>query len=186
MKNLYLIGGGGHCKSCIDVIEQEKKYKIKGIFDLPEKIGESVLGYDIIGSDDDIKNYQKKENYFLITIGQIGKPGPRLKYLHLNLATIISPKAYLSKHSTLGKGTILMHNAVVNANTSVGQNCIINSKALIEHDAVIGNNCHISTSVVINGAVIVGDDTFVGSGSITKNNITIPKESFIKANSIVK
>ena len=38
MKNLYLIGGGGHCKSCIDVIEQEKKYKIKGIFDLLKKL----------------------------------------------------------------------------------------------------------------------------------------------------
>ena len=56
------------------LLSKKKKYKIKGIFDLPEKIGESVLGYDIIGSDDDIKNYQKKENYFLITIGQIGKP----------------------------------------------------------------------------------------------------------------
>jgi hypothetical protein len=38
MKKVFLIGGGGHCKSCIDVIENENKYKIKGIIDKKKKI----------------------------------------------------------------------------------------------------------------------------------------------------
>jgi hypothetical protein len=33
MKKIILVGGGGHCKSCIDVIENENKYKIIGIID---------------------------------------------------------------------------------------------------------------------------------------------------------
>ena len=33
MKNIILIGAGGHCNSCIDVIELEKKYKIIGLVD---------------------------------------------------------------------------------------------------------------------------------------------------------
>jgi FlaA1/EpsC-like NDP-sugar epimerase len=33
MKKIILIGGGGHSKSCIDVIENENKYKIVGIVD---------------------------------------------------------------------------------------------------------------------------------------------------------
>ncbi|MBI4309254.1 MAG: acetyltransferase, partial [Candidatus Omnitrophica bacterium] len=36
-KNLILIGGGGHCKSCIDVIESENKFKIAGIVDTKER-----------------------------------------------------------------------------------------------------------------------------------------------------
>jgi len=44
---LLLIGGGGHCKSCIDVIEQKNKYRIAGIVYLPEKKGQSVLSYPI-------------------------------------------------------------------------------------------------------------------------------------------
>ena len=32
-KNIILIGGGGHCKSCIDVIEAEDKFEIAGIVD---------------------------------------------------------------------------------------------------------------------------------------------------------
>lgn len=186
MKNLYLIGGGGHCKSCIDVIEQEKKYQIKGIFDLPKNVGKDILGHSIIGTDDDIVKYEKKENYFLITIGQIGDPGKRLDYINLNLATIISPRAYVSKHSLIGKGTIIMHDVIINANARIGTNCIINSKSLIEHDVAIGDNCHISTNAVINGSVNIGRNSFIGSSSVTKNNISIPKKSFIKANSTVK
>lgn len=37
---IILIGGGGHCKACIDVIETERKYRIAGIIDIPEKKGE--------------------------------------------------------------------------------------------------------------------------------------------------
>ena len=40
MKELFLIGGGGHCKSCIDVIEEEGKFKIIGIIDQKEKLGQ--------------------------------------------------------------------------------------------------------------------------------------------------
>ena len=35
-KSIVLIGGGGHCKACIDVIEVEGKYNIIGIIDVPE------------------------------------------------------------------------------------------------------------------------------------------------------
>lgn len=33
MKKIILIGAGGHAKSCIDVIELEKKYKVIGMID---------------------------------------------------------------------------------------------------------------------------------------------------------
>ena len=53
-EKIILIGGGGHCKSCIDVIVQEGKYRIAGIVDLPEKLHQKILGYEIISTDDDM------------------------------------------------------------------------------------------------------------------------------------
>ena len=35
-EKIVLIGGGGHCHSVIDVIEQENKYEIIGIIDTKE------------------------------------------------------------------------------------------------------------------------------------------------------
>jgi len=33
MEDIILIGGGGHCRSVIDVIESENKFLIRGIVD---------------------------------------------------------------------------------------------------------------------------------------------------------
>ena len=43
MNNIILIGGGGHCHSVIDVIEQEGRFRIKGIVDKTKLLGSSVL-----------------------------------------------------------------------------------------------------------------------------------------------
>ena len=51
---IILIGGGGHCKSCIEVIESKGDFVIAGIIDVKEKIGTSLLGYPVIGCDDDL------------------------------------------------------------------------------------------------------------------------------------
>jgi sugar O-acyltransferase (sialic acid O-acetyltransferase NeuD family) len=189
-KDIILIGGGGHCRSCIDVIELEGKFNIIGIVDLPEKIGENILNYPIIASDSDLVNFINKEIYFFITIGQIGSAEKRisiyskLKSLNVNIPFIISPDSYVSKYSTISRGTIIMHNCIVNACSIIGENCIINNKALIEHDVTIGSHCHISTGAIINGGVNVGEGTFFGSGAVSKHYIDIPNNSFVKANSI--
>ena len=45
MKKIILIGAGGHCKSCIDVIENENKYKIIGVIDKKKK--RRILNYKV-------------------------------------------------------------------------------------------------------------------------------------------
>jgi len=191
MNDILLIGGGGHCKSVIDVIEQEARFNIVGIVERPDFLETDVLGYQIIGNDSDLSDLAKKYEYALITVGQIKSPSLRIKLFDLatkagfTLPNIISPNAYVSKHSSIGKGVVVMHNAIVNTNASIGDNCIINSKALIEHDCLISKNCHISTNATINGGVTVESGCFIGSSATTKELITISENSFIKAGSLV-
>jgi sugar O-acyltransferase (sialic acid O-acetyltransferase NeuD family) len=190
MEKILLIGGGGHAKSVIDVIEQEGKFAIAGIVE--KFVGESkpVLGYDLIGTDNELPALREHYDYALVTVGQIEsaklriKLYTRLKELGFTLPTIISPLAYLSKHAILGEGTVVMHHALINAGAKVGNNCIINSKALIEHDTVVGNHCHISTNALLNGDISVADGSFIGSGVITKQGAQL--SGFIKAGSVVK
>lgn len=185
MKKIILIGGGGHCISCIDVIESEKKFQINGVV-LPI-LGKSkyLLDYPIIGTDEDLPKLLKKTPNVIICVGQIKNPKIRIKLFNFlkkngaNFPIIKSPYSYCSKYSTLGAGTILMHNSIVNANSNIGLNCIINSRSLVEHDVKIDNYCHISTGAIINGGVKVGQGSFVGSGSIVKEGVTIGKQVII-------
>ncbi len=190
MKNIILVGGGGHCKSVIDVIEQEAKYKIAGIIDKKELIGSEVLGYKVIGCDDDLNMLRENFSYALVTVGHVKSNAPRVKIFKLleelgfELPTIISPLAYVSKHASVDEGSVIMHHALVNSDAHIGKNCIINSKALIEHDAIIEDNCHISTASVINGGVKVKANTFYGSNATSREYIELG--GFIKAGTVFK
>jgi sugar O-acyltransferase (sialic acid O-acetyltransferase NeuD family) len=188
MKKIILLGGGGHCKSCIDVIENENKYKIIGIID---KKKNSLLNYKVF-SENYLNNKLIKNNYALVTVGQIknykirAKLFNRLKDLGFKMPSIISPAAYISKHAVIGQGTIIMHGATVNAGAIIGNNCIINTNSLIEHDVVIGDHTHISTKATINGGVVIGNKVFVGSHSIIKDNISIGERSIVGAGLYIK
>lgn len=191
-KKLILVGGGGHCKSCIDVIEQLDNFEIAGILDAPAKVGQLIMGYPIIGSDDMIEDFVAKGYSFVITVGQVRTAEPRVRLyskltaLNADLPILIAPNAHVSAHSKVGKGTVILNYALVNGDTEVGVNCIINTRALVEHDSKVGDHCHISTGAILNGAVTVGDRTFMGSGSVARELAVIPADSFIKAQSLVK
>ncbi|AFV98025.1 acetyl transferase [Candidatus Sulfuricurvum sp. RIFRC-1] len=189
---ILLIGGGGHCKSVIDVIEMEGSFSIAGIIDQKELVGKKVLGYEVVGCDDDLEELFAGFTHAIITVGQIKSPDVRIKLFNrlktigYEIPSIISPKAYVSKHATVDEGTVVMHDALINANATVGKNCIINSKALIEHDSIVGDHCHISTGAILNGGTVVSEGTFFGSNTVSKEYAIIAEKSFIKAGSVVK
>ena len=189
-KNLILIGGGGHCKSVIDVAESAG-YNILGILDTPENVGKDVLAYKVIGVDDDIPQYVDKAE-FMITVGFIKNPAVRIKLYNKvkeargKLATIVASTAHVSKYATLGEGTIVMHHAFVNAGAQIGDNVILNTFTNVEHDAIIGNQSHISTGTMVNGDCRVGERTFIGSQSVLANGIEIGSDIVFGAGSVVR
>lgn len=190
-EEIILIGGGGHCRSCIDVLEQEGRFAIAGIVDMPEKRHGSVCGYSIIGSDADLVELIRTFPNVLITLGQIKSPTRRVELFHdlkakgAHFPIIQSPLAYISPHAHIAEGTIVMHHALINAGARVGRNCIINTKALVEHDALVEDHCHISTGAVVNGGVVIGSGSFFGSCAASREYSTVPPNSFVKANSLV-
>lgn len=188
---LILIGGGGHCKSVIEVAECAG-YEIKGILDMPDEVGKEVLpGHKVIGTDDEIPQYVEKCD-FIITVGFIKNPAIRIKLYNKvkaaggRLATIIASTAHVSKYAELGEGTVIMHHAFVNAGAKIGDNCIINTFVNIEHDAEVGNQCHISTGTMVNGECNIGENCFIGSQSVCANCIEIASDIIVGAGSVVR
>lgn len=188
---IILIGGGGHCISCIDVIESTGKYEIVGILDVPDKVGSSILGYPVIGTDDEIETYTSKGFEFVITVGQIQSSELRRKIYNKvkeaggRLPVIVSSTAHISKHAIVEEGTVVMHFALINAGAIVGRCAIINSKALLEHESVTGDFCHISTSAILNGQVKTENSCFIGSNTVVGNNLEICDNVVIAAGSQV-
>lgn len=188
---LFLLGGGGHCKSVIESIEAEGKYEIAGISEMPERLGESFSGYPVNATDSDLERLTAEGYSFLITVGQIRNPLPRkrlfekLKSLGAEVASICDPAAVVSSRSSIGEGTVILRHSFVNSGAVIGHNCIINSGAIVEHDTIIGNNVHISTRAIVNGDCKVGDNCFIGSGAIIINGVSICADTLIGASAVV-
>lgn len=190
MKPLILIGGGGHCKSVIDVAESAG-YRIAGILDRPEEFGKKILNYEVIGNDDDISKYVRSAE-FIISVGYIRNPDLRIKLYDLvkqqggQFATLIASTAYVSRYASLDEGTVVMHHAFVNAEATVGKNVILNTFSNIEHGSIVGDQCHISTGVMVNGDCKVGNNCFIGSGTVLYNGVTITDGVIVSAGSVVR
>lgn len=190
-EKIVLVGGGGHCRACIDVIESGNRFQISGIVDIKEKLHQKVSGYEIIACDDDLPLLAKEYEHLLITMGAIANLGRRsdiygaVKKTGGHFPVVVSPHAYVSKHAVIDEGTIVMHRAVINSNARIGKNCIINTGALVEHDVTVGDHCHISTASVMNGGCEVGQRVFVGSGSIVIQGITIADDVLVGAGAVV-
>ncbi len=191
MKSIILLGNGGHCKSCIDVIENSDEFSIKGIVVKDNYYQDTFMDYKILGNDDYISKYFNREDYGLVAVGQIKSSEKRILLFNLltknriNLATVKSKYSLVSRTAELGKGTITMHNSIINSNTNIGMNCIINTNCIIEHDVTIGNHCHISTGVIINGGVTIGSESFLGSGCIIREGVNIGNNVLVSAGKIV-
>jgi sugar O-acyltransferase (sialic acid O-acetyltransferase NeuD family) len=186
---LILIGGGGHCAACIDVIETIGSFRIAGIIDSDSQLQE-VCGYPVLGNDSMLPKLRGHISHAFVCIGQIRDASLRMRMTELLLSqnytipSLVSPRAYVSKHARIGAGSIIMHDVLINARATIGQHCIINSKALIEHDAVIEDFCHISTAAVINGGTHIRRGTFFGSNAASKELAVCADNDFIKAGTL--
>ena len=189
MKNIILIGAGGHASVIIDIIQSmissNHEIKIKGILDDRKDI-RKLMGYEIL---DEIKNaqlYNDKDTEFIIAIGNntirknIEKKLKGVKYF-----TAIHPTAVISINVTIKSGTIVMPRAVINANTEIGSHVIINSGAIVEHDNIIEDFAQISPGATLCGGVTVGEVTHTGDNSTVIQCKKIGCNSIIGAGSTV-
>jgi len=183
-KNIVIFGGGGHAKSCLDVLYGLPEFNVLGFLDtnLNNKL---IFGYKNLLIENEIRSIRNSSDSACIGVGFIKNLKLRnniideVNALNFKLPKIISKKSYVSNFSNLEDGTIVMHGVLINSAVNISSNCIINSKSLIEHDCTISSNVHISTGVTLNGGVNIGSNSFIGSGSIINQGVTIGKNCII-------
>ncbi len=189
MKNIILIGGGGHALSCIDVLSELNKFRLVGYLDNFKK---PSINLKYLGSDKELNKLRKDYKYAIIGVGQIKDYKIRLsiyrklKKLEFIIPNIISKKTYISKNHKIDEGNTFFRGVIINSHCSIGSNNIFNNNSLIEHNVIIGSNNHISTGSIINGNAKIGNNNFIGSGVIINNNIKIGNNCIISSGSVIK
>lgn len=182
MRNLIIIGGGGHAKVVADIAIQTG-YNVLGFLDDNSKI-EKLLKFEKLGNISDATLFSNSAE-FIIAIGNNKIRKEISQKYDLNFATLVHPSAVIGSQVEIGNGSVVMPMAVINAGSKIGKHCIINTAAVIEHDNTVGNYCHISPNTALCGTVKIGKNCHIGAGATVINNINICNDCIIGAGATV-
>ena len=189
MKNIIIIGAGGHSSVIIEIIESMiengHEIQIKGLLD-DSPYRKEFMGYKVLDKVENANVYNDKNTEYIIAIGnnnirkKISNTHSNLKYFRA-----IHPTAIISKSSSINEGTVVMPRAVINANSEIGSHVIINTGAIIEHDNKIGSFSHISPGATLCGGVNIGEETHIGANSTIIQYKNVGSRTIIGAGSTV-
>lgn len=189
MKDIVLVGFGGHAKSVADTIERTGQFNIVGYTDVKEDT--ACSRYKYLGTDDALKAiYESGVKCAAVGVGYVGKGDTRdnlysmLKDIGFELPVIVDPSAIVSETALIEEGSSIGKGTIVNAEAKVGKMCIINSKALVEHETVIGDYSHVAVGANLCGQVSLGNHVFVGAGAVVVQCVNVGAGDFIRAGEV--
>lgn len=192
MKKVILLGSGGHAKCVIDSMRLAGKYQPYCVLDIKERVGDKILGVEVVGSDSDLPVFIRRGiGLCFVALGSTGDPSRRIMLWQLALKagfkfpTIIHPSSSVSSDSDIGHGVYIGPGAVVNAGAVIGDGCIINSCAVVEHDCRIGQFVHLAPGAVLSGGVIIGDRVHLGTGCSVTHGVEIGEDSIVGTGCVV-
>lgn len=190
MKDIILVGFGGHAKSIADSIEQSGEYHIVGYTELIPSCEETAYTY--LGTDDVLETYYEKGvKNAVVCVGYLGSGKIRdilyskLKKIGYELPAIIDKSAIIAEKVYVGEGTYVGKGAIINADAQIDEMCIINTKALIEHECHVEKFSHVAVAAVLCGNVKVRNHAFIGANATVIQGIEVGENCIIGAGSIV-
>lgn len=185
VKDIIIVGPGGHGQVVTDVIRLTAQYRIRGYIDTinPERSGEAYQGSTVLGGEEVLPRLRKDGvNYAHVAIGDNvarARLGGLLSQLGFVLDPLIHPSAIIGTAVSIGEGTVAFAGVIVNAATRIGSHVILNTRATIEHDCVIGDAVHVGPGVTIGGGVTVGDGCLIGVGASIKPGVKIGRNAVV-------
>lgn len=183
MKNVVIIGCGGHGKVIADIVLRNQDHLVGFLDDNRKENG--FIGFPVLGTINDYTSFPDSE--FVIAIGNADvRERIENRLRGVSFYTAIHPDAVISEINTsIGEGTVVMANAVINSGSHIGKQCIINTAAVVEHDNIIEDFVHVSVGAKLAGTVHIGRKTWIGIGATVSNNISICSDCMIGAGTVV-
>ncbi|MGA2618639.1 MAG: acetyltransferase [Thermoguttaceae bacterium] len=190
--NVAVIGGGGHGKVIIDILEKMGGMRIAGIVDAVLPLDQQVLGYPVLGRDDDLPRLASDCGIQGVVVA-IGDNWRRSRIVaavqsrcpRIEFPNAIHPRAQLAKNVRLGVGNVIMAGCVVNSDTVIGDFCILNTNCSVDHDGKVGSFASFAPNSCAGGAVESGEFTAVCLGANIIDRLTIGSHTVVGAGATV-
>ncbi len=191
MKEILIIGAGGHGRVVLDIIRASKEYKPIGFIDNNTHLhGKCIDGLEVLG-DFSVIDKTSDNKPVAGAIVAIGDAGIRRKFSEmvaisgLKLLNAIHPSANIATNVTIGHNVVIAAGALVCAHCQIGNSVILNTGCIVDHESIVANSAHICPGAKLAGRVIVESGAFVGIGATIVQNIRIGTDAVVGAGAVV-
>ncbi len=184
MKNLIVIGAGGHAGSVADAA-RSAGFTILGFFDdtTDKTTGEretwdSLDGVDLVETGFALgigANYSREDAYATI----------KNSYPGAHFPVIVHSSAWVSPSANLAEGAVVMSMASIGPACSVGRGSLLNTGSSLDHDSQIGSFASLGPGARTGGNVTIGERTVIGLNAGILQGISIGSDTVIGAHSLV-
>lgn len=173
MKDLVIIGAGGHAREVLDVVdainEVTPTFNVVGFVVESEyyEAGEVLHDVPVVG---DLAWLGSRAQSVSIVVG-IGDPATRRRIvartdaLGVRGATLVHPAAVTTRWMDIGEGAILTAGCILTNEIEIGRHAHVNRCCTVGHDTVIGDFATLSPGACVSGSVSIGEGVFVGTGA---------------------
>lgn len=174
MKNLLILGAGGHGKVVGEIADLMNQWDTISFLDDKKT---QCLSFPVIGCFSDLDQYVKTLEYDVFVA--IGDNNTRLSIIHkllernITIPILVHPSAIISEFSELEVGSVFAAGSIVNPGCSIGKGCILNTSSSLDHDCILKDGVHISPGVHVAGTVTIGECSWIGTGTSIRNEIHI-------------
>lgn len=189
---VVVVGCSGHARVVIDILETEKRCRIVGLLDTYKPVTTRVLGYQILGNDNDLPALIQTNvcDSVLVAVGDNWVRGQIVKHLRelvpeIRLVTAIHPSAHIARDVLIGPGTVIMPGVVVNAGCHIGECCILNTSSSLDHDSTMEDFSSLAPRAVTGGTVTIGAFSAVAIGAIISHATRIGEHTVIGGGAFV-
>jgi len=191
MGDIVVVGGGGHARVVLGILNKLKSYRLVGYTDL--KDCGVLLGVPYVGSDAALETLSARSGMLnaVLAVGQIGlghvraELWGRLQSYGLQFPLIVSPGAIVNEGVSAEKGSVVMDGAVVNVGARLGRGAIVNTNSTVEHDVVLGDWVHVAPGATLSGGVRIGQFSMLGAGATVIEGVEIAAGCIVGAGATV-
>jgi sugar O-acyltransferase (sialic acid O-acetyltransferase NeuD family) len=196
MRDIVVIGAGGHGKEVVFLIEeinrelQETEWQILGYIDADlTRDHTGTLKYRIIGDDDYLANFDRETHvaFGLGTTSTVSRLFQRLsRYKHIRFPNLFYPGTIMDRERVAwGVGNIVCAGNIFTTDIVVGNCNLFNRSGNYGHDVVIGDCCIFNPGVIISGGVRIGNGCMIGTGATILQYLNVGSGATIGAGAVV-
>lgn len=170
-KKLLIVGAGSFALVAAEIAED------MGCFDkiafVDDQIKTLQNGRTVVGTTQDIDRLAGEYSHIIVAIGNA-----KIRHAFLDriqssgnyqIATLISPRAYISPSAKVMDGCIIEPMAVVHTACVLEEGCIISAGAVVNHESTCRKCVHVDCNGTVDGYLEVPAETKILYGKVYSN-----------------